>query len=162
MLSHKHDGKQRHDLFDLFALFSGAHNGSYLHKSKLLRATFYMVYGFSTILYIWYLYHPLMHTLVLAVMSMIHAQWKSCSRLFKVWCEVYLSSMKVMITLSIGHLSSLTEFLKWVWLLWNVQKNVWHYLKCYKALRDKGITKENSSSLHSTMRMDEIYCGLLQ
>ena len=112
MLSHKHDGKQMHDFFDLFALFSGAHDGSHLHKSKLLRATFYMVYGFSTILYIWYLYHPLMHTLVLAIMSMIHAQWKSCSNLFKVWCEVYLSNMKVMITSSIGHLSRLTKFLK--------------------------------------------------
>ena len=46
--------------------------------------------------------------------------------------------------------------------LWQCLKNVWHYLKCYKALHDKGITKGNSSSLHSTMRMDEIYCGLLQ
>ena len=46
--------------------------------------------------------------------------------------------------------------------LWQCLKNVWYYLKCYKALHDKGITKENSRSLHSTMRMDEIYCGLLQ
>ena len=45
-----------------------------------------------------------------------------------------------MITLSIGHLLSSTEFLKWAWLLWNVQKNAWHYLKCYKALHDKGTT----------------------
>ena len=129
MLSHKHDRKQRHDFFDLFALFSGAHNGSHLHNTKLLRATFDMVYVFSTILYIWYLYHPLMHTLVLAIMSMIHAQWKSCSSLFKVWCEVYISSMKVMITPTVGHLSRLTKFLKWVWLLWNVPKNAWHLIQ---------------------------------
>ena len=33
MLSLKHDRKQMHDFFDLFDLFSGAHNGSHLHKS---------------------------------------------------------------------------------------------------------------------------------
>ena len=46
--------------------------------------------------------------------------------------------------------------------LWQCLNNVWHYLKCYKALHNKGITKEHSTSLHPTMRMDEIYCGLLQ
>ena len=46
--------------------------------------------------------------------------------------------------------------------LWQRLNNVWHYLKCYKALHNKGITKEHSSILHSTMRMDEIYYGLLQ
>ena len=46
--------------------------------------------------------------------------------------------------------------------LWQCLQNIWHYLKCYKALHDKDITKESSRSLHSTMRMDEIYCGLLQ
>ena len=45
---------------------------------------------------------------------------------------------------------------------WQRLDNVCHYLKCYKALHNKGITKEHSRSLHSTMRMDEIYYGLLQ
>ena len=52
-----------------------------------------------------HIYHPLMYTLVLAIMSMIHAWWKSCSSLFKFWREVYLSSIKVMFTLNIGPLS---------------------------------------------------------
>ena len=39
------------------------------------------------------------------VISLIREQWKFCIILFKVWCEVYLSSIKVMITHNIGLLS---------------------------------------------------------
>ena len=45
MLSLKHDRKQMHDFFDFFVLFSGAHNGSHLHKSWAWAWAWYMYNG---------------------------------------------------------------------------------------------------------------------
>ena len=39
------------------------------------------------------------------IVSSNRAQWKSCRSLFKVWCEVYFNSIKVMFTPNIGLLS---------------------------------------------------------